>query len=41
MTLWHLLFGAQIAVVGVLVAGAVWAYRRFTRRSRNEHHDES
>jgi hypothetical protein len=34
-----LLIGAEVVALGAIVTGIVWAYRRFTRRYREERHE--
>jgi membrane protein implicated in regulation of membrane protease activity len=36
VTLWNLLFVVGVIIIAALVAGLVWAYRRFTRRYREQ-----
>ena len=36
LTLWNLLFVVELIVVAAVIVGVVWAYRRFTRRYREQ-----
>lgn len=36
VTLWNLLFVLELVVLAAIVVGIVWAYRRFTRRYREQ-----
>lgn len=36
VTLWNLLFVLEVVVFVAIVLGIVWAYRRFTRRYREQ-----
>jgi len=36
VTLWNLLFVVGVIIIAALVVGLVWAYRRFTRRYREQ-----
>ena len=36
VTVWNLLFVVELIVVAAVVVALVWAYRRFTRRYREQ-----